>query len=240
MAACLTDERQAGKIAHPRRELLQQRVYGIACGYPNANDAGRLAKDPIHKLLLGRDPIEGTDLASQPTLSRRSGKTERVYAETHYAAGTWSHRRRVILKAEVVREPGKDPKDNPRFVVTNQTPSHRWIYERVYGQRGDVENRIKELPQGLQIDRTRCTDFWAKQFRVLLTAAAFVLLQELRLRAARTQCARAPVWTLRERLLKLGARVLRSVRRVVVHLPASFPFLASFRQIALALDARPG
>jgi len=75
---------------------------------------------------------------------------------------------------------------------------------------------------------------------VLLTAAAFVLLQELRLRAARTECARAQVWTLRERLLKLGARVLRSVCRVVVHLPASFPFLASFRRIALALDASPG
>ncbi len=75
---------------------------------------------------------------------------------------------------------------------------------------------------------------------MLLTAAAFVLLQELRLRAARTECARAQVWTLRERLLKLGARVLRSVCRVVVHLPASFPFLASFRRIALALDASPG
>jgi len=63
----------------------------------------------------------------------------------------------------------------------------------------------------LQIDRTSCSDFWANQFRVLLTAAAYVLLQELRLRAAGTDCARAQVWTLRERLLKLGARVLVSV-----------------------------
>jgi hypothetical protein len=78
----------------------------------------------------------------------------------------------------------------------------------------------------LQIDRTSCSDFWANQFRVLLTAAAYVLLQELRLRAAGTDCARAQVWTLRERLLKLGARVLVSVRRVVVHLPASFPLSA--------------
>ena len=141
-------------------------------------------------------------------LSRRSGKTEHVYTETRYAAGTWSDRRRVILKAEVVREPGKDPKDNPRFVITHQTQSPRWIYERVYGQRGDVENRIKELHEGVYIGRTRCTDFWAHPFRGLLTAAAFVLLQELRLRAARTGCARAQGWTLRERLLKLGARVL--------------------------------
>ena len=92
----------------------------------------------------------------------------------------------------------------------------------------------------MQIDRTSCSDFWANQFRVLLTAAAYVLLQELRLRAAGTDCARAQVWTLRERLLKLGARVLVSVRRVVVHLPASCPFLPTFRRVALALGASPG
>lgn len=83
-------------------------------------------------------------------------------------------------------------------------------------------------------------DFWANQLRVLLTAAAYVLMQELRLRAAGTDCARAQVWTLRERLLKLGARVLVSVRRVVVHLPASFPFLSAFWRVALALGASPG
>ena len=66
----------------------------------------------------------------------------------------------------------------------------------------------------MEIDRTSCTDFWANQLRVLLTAAAYVLMQELRLRAAGTDCARAQVWTLRERLLKLGARVLVSVRRM--------------------------
>ena len=101
------------------------------------------------------------------------------------------------------------------------------------------QNRIKEL-HDLQIDRTSCSDFWANQLRVLLTAAAYVLMQELRLKAAHTSCARAQVWTLRERLLKLGARVLVSVRRVVVHLPASFPFLPTFRQVALALGASPG
>ncbi len=103
-----------------------------------------------------------------------------------------------------------------------------------------TENRIKELHYGLEIDRTSCTKFWANQFRVLLTAAAYVLMQELRLRAARTAYARAQVWTLRERLLKLGAHVAVSVRRVVLHLPASFPFLATFRQIALALGGGPG
>jgi hypothetical protein len=172
-------------------------------------------------------------------LSRQSEKTEHVYGEANYAARTWPQQRRIILKAEVVRAEGKKPKDNPRFVITNMKQSPQWLYEEVYCQRGEIETRIKEL-HDLQIDRTSCSDFWANQLRVLLTAAAYVLMQELRLKAAHTSCARAQVWTLRERLLKLGARVLGSVRRAVVHLPASFPFLSTFRQVALALGASPG
>jgi hypothetical protein len=172
-------------------------------------------------------------------LSRRSGKTEHIYGEVRYAARTWPCPRRIIIKAEVVRAADKDPKDNPRFVITNMKQSPQWIYERVYCPRGDIENRLKEL-HDLEIDRTSCTSFWANQFRVLLTAAAYVLMQELRLQAAGTACARAQVCMLRERLLKLGARVLVSVRRVVVHLPATFPFLPAFRRVALALGAATG
>src|ERR1035438_3942087 len=172
-------------------------------------------------------------------LTERGEKTEKSYGEVDYAAGKWPHRRRVVIKAEVVRAPEKDPKDNPRFVITNMKQSPQWIYERVYCQRGDIENRIKEL-HDLEIDRTSCTRFWANQFRVLLTAAAYVLMQELRLAAAGTNCARAQAWTLRERFLKLGARVMVSVRRMVVHLPQSFPFLATFRHMALELGASLG
>lgn len=408
LADCLKDDRQTGKINHTLEDLLSQRVFGIACGYADTNDAARLAADPIHKLLLGRDPLAGHDLASQPTLSRlenaidtkelyrmgevlavsviqrhaqrlrhrvsrvtidldptddpthgaqqlsffnghydtwcylpvmgfvsfndeaeqylcaavlrpgnvtaaagavgilrrligiirhflprvrirvrldggfaypeilelldaesnleyvvamaknavlkrlakpamrqagrlsrQSGKTEHVYTEGHYAARTWSQPRRVILKAEVVRAQGKAPRDNPRFLITNLPQSPQWIYEHVYCQRGEIENRIKELHE-LEIDRTSCHQFWANQFRVLLTATAYVLMQELRLCARNTDCTRAQVGTLRERLLKLGARVLVSVRRVVVHLPASFPFLPTFRKVALALGALSG
>src|ERR1700726_4878449 len=70
LSSCLRDERQAGKIDHSLRELLAQRVFSIACGYPDANDSARLADDPIHKMLLDRDPVVGRALASQPTLSR--------------------------------------------------------------------------------------------------------------------------------------------------------------------------
>ena len=112
-----------------------------------------------------------------------------------------------MIKAEVVRLGDREPRDNPRFVVTNLRQTPRFLYERIYCARGDIENRIKELLDGLQIDRTSCCRFWANQLRVLLTAAAYVLMQELRLRAARTACARAQVTWLRDRLLKLGAHV---------------------------------
>ena len=70
LAASLTDRRQPGKVQHELLELVRQRVFGIACGYADCNDSARLAEDPIHKLLLERDPLTGPALASQPTLSR--------------------------------------------------------------------------------------------------------------------------------------------------------------------------
>ncbi|WP_211256283.1 transposase, partial [Edaphobacter aggregans] len=70
MAGCLRDERHAGKVDHSLRDLFAQRVFSIACGYPDANDSARLGADPIHNMLLDRDPVRGVDLASQPTLSR--------------------------------------------------------------------------------------------------------------------------------------------------------------------------
>jgi hypothetical protein len=70
IASCVSDARQAGKVVHSFHDLVRQRVFGIACGYEDCNDAGRLAGDPMQKLLVDRDPIEGCALASQSTLSR--------------------------------------------------------------------------------------------------------------------------------------------------------------------------
>src|SRR6516162_2763451 len=100
------------------------------------------------------------------------------------------------------------------------------------------ENRIKELHYGMEIGRTSCTSFWANQFRVLMTAAAYVLMQELRLGLAGTASARAQVSILRQRFLKLGAQVIVSVRRIVLHLPQSFPYLHSFHRLASSLGAQ--
>jgi hypothetical protein len=170
-----------------------------------------------------------------------SEQTEHVYGECQYRTRkTWPWPRRVIYKAEVVCAQGKEPKDNPRFVVTNLKQSPQWIYEKIYCQRGDLENRIKELHYGMEIGRTSCTNFWANQFRVLMTAAAYVLMQELRLGLAGTASARAQVSSLRERFLKLGAQVVVSVRRVVLHLPKSFPYRDSFHRLAFNLGAQSG
>jgi len=138
-------------------------------------------------------------------LSKYSGHTEPVFGEILYAARSWAHRRRVIIKAEVVRLPGRDPRCNLRFVVTNLRETPAAVYARDC-QHGDVENRLKELHDGLALGRTSCTRFWANQFRVRLTAAAYALLQEVRRRAQGTACASAQVSTLRERLLKRGCK----------------------------------
>jgi hypothetical protein len=404
IAACFHDERQPGKVKHTLHDLVRQRVFAIACGYADCNDAARVADDPVHKMLVERDPLAGAALASQPTLSRfenapgpkvlyrmgealadavikrqrrahrkarritveldptddpthgaqqlalfnghydtwcylpvagfirfdeepeqylftyvlrggrapaklgaigllkrvltrlratfpkaklrvrldggyagpelfefleaerveyviamggnsvldalaeptmrraralsaRSGQTEHVYSACRYAAKSWAMKRRVIIKAEMVRLEGREPRDNPRYVVTNLKAGPKHLYENVYCQRGEIENRIKELHYGLQIDRTSCTDFWANQLRVLLTAAAYVLMQELRAAAAGTECARAQVSTLRERLLKLGAWVERSVRRIVLHLPQRAPWQDEWCRVARSLGA---
>jgi hypothetical protein len=404
LAACLDDAREPGKILHETIELLQQRIFGLCAGYADCNDAARLVHDPIHKLMVGRDPLTGLGLASQPTLSRfenavsarelyamthvladtviaqqrrrlhgratritidldptddpthgqqefaffnghydtwcylpvvatltfndepaqfavaavlrpgkapaglgargilrallrklrpafptaifrvrldggfaspklfqflereqveyvvamasnrrlekraqrlmgkarvrsrQTGETAHLYGETRYAAKSWRRKRRVIIKAEVVRHPGREPKNNPRFVVTNLPHKPATVYT-IYCQRGDVENRLKELHHGLEMDRTSCSKFLANQLRVLLALAAYILFQELRRRAGKTSCADAQVTTLRERLVKLAVWVERSARRIVLHLPLTFPWLSTWRELARAVGA---
>ena len=310
LAHCLTDARDPDRLTHTLPDLVAQRVFGIACGYPDANDSDTLADDPIQKLLLDRHPVDGQALASQPTVSRfengvgpralyamgrelaatvverhrrrlrgrarritidldvtddpthgaqqltffhghydtwcylpllafltfddeaeqylcaavlRPGNaaattgahdllkrlivvlreafpgvrlrvrldggfahptllanldtwrveyvvamaenavlarhaeplmidvraqvaateaTTHVYGEAHYAAGSWTQARRIIIKAEVVHLAGRDPRDNARFVITNLRQTPQWIYEHVYCGRGEIENRI--------------------------------------------------------------------------------------------------
>jgi hypothetical protein len=405
LADCLIDRREFGKVRHQLVDLLRQRIFGICCGYSDTNDVARIGADPMHKLLLGRDPESGNDLASQPTLSRfenrprlvdlyrlgetlmdtvirrhryrlngrkarrvtidldptddathgqqqlalfnghydswcylpllgfisfndepqqylvaamlrpgnahpkqgtvallkrlipalreafpfavirvrldggfacpevfdyldgelveylvgmgrnsvleqmaagdlatarnrfdRQGKTVAVFGEGDYAAKSWRCLRRVIYKSEVVSLPGREPRDNCRFVVTNMAEDPQEVY-RTYRLRGDSENRIKELKDGLDLGRMSCHRFWANQLRLLLTAAAYVLMQELRLSLRKTALASAQVATLRLRLLKIGGRIVRSVRRIVIHLAAAHPWSKEWQRAARAWGA---
>lgn len=405
LAGALCDRRQGSKVQHSLEDVLRQRIYGIACGYEDNNDAARLRHDPTQKLLLDRDPLSGVALASQPTLSRfenglsarvmlrlglalmdcvierqrqrrggrvkritidldgtddpthgqqqgalwnghyggfrylpllgtlqfggereqylftallrpgnagarsgaiallrrvlprlrrafprarlrirldggfaapdvlafleregveflvamgsnevlarlaepflqqareasaASGVSERVYGHAQYRAKSWPHARRVVIKGEVTRYPGREARDNPRFVITNIPADPQVVYARIYAQRGDVENRLKELHDGIHMDRLSCTRFLANQARLLLYAAAFVLYQELRLAAAGTSLARAQVTTLRERLIKLAGWFERARRHIVLHLPQEAPWRHEWTRIAQQLQA---
>jgi hypothetical protein len=408
LTATVPDARAPARVTHGVGDLVAQRVFAIACGHPDGNDGDRLADDPIHKLLLGRDPIDGGRLASQPTISRfehtaaprmllamshaladtviarhrrrrrrrgvrlitidldgtddqthgaqqltffngfydhwcylplvgtltfddearqylvaailRPGNaagtagavsllhrllpklwrafpsaqlrvrldagfatpeifahleaagveyvvamgkntvlarhaepyvaplrpvvatthdTATTYGEAAYQAGTWAAPRRAIIKAEVVWHQGREPRDNPRFVITNLHQTPEWIDTHVYGARGDSENRLKELKLALAFGRTSCTRFWANQLRITLTAAAFVLWQELQLRADRTALRGAQVPRLRQALITIGVQVVRSVRRIVFHFPRSHPDAPAWTHLARALGAVP-
>ncbi len=170
------------------------------------------------------------------TLTERFGGTTTLFGDCRYRAGTWGQERRVVFKAETLEYPGRELKDNPRFVVTDLELPDEEVW-KLYCARGDVENRIKELHEGLEIDRTSCSSFLANQFRVLQTAAAYVLYQELRHRLRKSPLARAQVWVLRERLFKIGALVKESVRRIVVCLPASYPWKELWQQAAHSAGA---
>jgi hypothetical protein len=140
----------------------------------------------------------------------------------------------VLFKAEVVDYPGREPRQNLRYLVTNFKMTAKRAYE-FYCLRGDAENRIKELKPGLELGRTSCSSFRANQLRVQLTAAAFVLMQELAAQARHTAYRDAQVSRLRDRLLNLPVWVEESVRRIVLHLPNTFRVKADWQCIAFAV-----
>jgi len=387
LAAVLSDPRDARRIHCTPEDLLKQRVFYIAAGYEDANDANTLRDDPIFKLMLDRLPESGASLASQPTISRfenRVSRTalyrmalvlleqfiasytkppkvivldvddtedrvhgqqeqarydgyyggycfmplhlyeglsgrlittilkakrftgaqrlavlkrlvkhlrrawpetllifrgdshfaspevmqwieeqpelhyvtgltsnavlkelaqdvveqaQRAYARferkvtrfhsTRYQAGTWSRSRRVVIKVEV-SEQGV----NTRFVVTDlERARTQVLYQHIYCARGQAENEIKDHKLYLQSDRTACHRFEANQLRLLLHAAAYVLLETLRRDVLRTtQWACATMETIQLRLLKLGARVQEFKDRIKISLPSSCPVAPVLRR----------
>ena len=154
----------------------------------------------------------------------------REYGSVSYKAGSWRHDRRVVVKAEITQG-----ELNPRFVVTNlENLSDESAYE-FYCARGEQENRIKEMKLDLASGRTSCHSFLANQFRLLLHTAACMLMGVLQESLAGTRFAKAQIGTLRTRLLKVGARVAQTARKIWFHLSSSFPAQDAWRRMYQAL-----
>jgi hypothetical protein len=187
-----------------------------------------LAKNPALER-AARDEIERAERQFHET-----SEPQRIFGSFGYAAATWDRSRRVIVKAEHTAQ-GK----NPRFVVSNVPGDPQELYEDVYCQRGEAENRIKEQQLDLFADRTSCHQFLANQFRVLLSSAAYVLVQALRRTAlVGTELAQAQVGTIRLKLFKVAARVVVTARRVVFHLSSSYPYQTIFRTVYATVMGR--
>lgn len=162
----------------------------------------------------------------------QTGKKQKLFDETQYAAKTWDKKRRVIIKAEHLEKGG-----NPRFVVTSLSGSPEQLYKH-YCARGEMENRIKEQQLCLFADRTSCSKWLPNQFRVLLSALAYTLLNAIRQKAlAGTELARARCDTIRLKLLKIGASVVKNTRRIILMLSDSCPSKMLFRLAASRLLA---
>lgn len=168
---------------------------------------------------------------SAQTLYEDTGEKQRLFDSIDYAAGTWDRSRRVIAKAEYSWRGS-----NPRYVVTNLAGEDQALYDDVYCARGDMENRIKEQQLGLFADRTSCQSWWSNQFRLLLSSIAYVILESIRRLCLRsTEFARSQVNTIRLKLLKIGAVIVRNTRRVRVHLSTSYPYRQLFTEVSTLL-----
>jgi hypothetical protein len=192
------------------------------------NDVGYiigLARNAV----LERISRRWTDISK--TRFEQMQQKQRVFGDFLYAADTWDKQRRVIVKAEHLQQG-----ENTRFIVTNLTGDPQELYDKLYCQRGEAENRIKEQQLGLFADRTSCHDFVANQFRVLLSAAAYILINALRSQAlVDTELANAQVDTIRLKLLKIGARIVCSIRRIVLHLAGGYPYKNIFGHVLARL-----
>ncbi len=146
-------------------------------------------------------------------------RKQRLFGNLRYGAHSWDRQRRVIARIE-----HSVKGSNPRYVVTNLPGNTKKLYEQVYCQRGEMENRIKEQMQ-LFSGRTSATHWWPNQFRLLLSTLAYVLLETIRrLGLKNTELARAQVATIRLKLLKVGAVILRNTRRVRFQLASAHPY----------------
>jgi len=170
------------------------------------------------------------ELAEAEALYQATGDASRVFKDfTYRTLDSWSRTRRVVGKAEHLSKGS-----NPRFVVTSLSPEDidaRTLYEDEYCARGDMENRIKEQQLCLFADRTSATMMRANELRLWFSSVAYTLMAAMRrLGLAKTDMAKAQCSTIRQKLLKIGARIRVTVRKVWVSLSESCPYQKIFEQ----------
>jgi hypothetical protein len=181
----------------------------------------------------------GGELAQAREQFEQSGQATRIFRDfTYRTRKSWSCQRRVVGKAEHLAQGA-----NPRFVVTSLS-AESWpaavLYEQLYCARGEMENRIKEQQLCLFADRTSSHHLASNQLRLWFSSVAYMLLNELRrLGLQGTELARARCDTIRIKLLKIGAQIRVTVRRVWVHLASSYPYATLWTQIVGNLRAGP-
>jgi hypothetical protein len=166
---------------------------------------------------LAASLVKLAEVASMLRTRRGAHPKVRLLSEASYEAGSWAKKRRMVYKAEVLEKGA-----NTRFVVTNRPEAPRELYDR-YVERGETENRIKDYKRALLADRLSCMRFWANQFRLLLHAAAYWLLDVLRERLVRRGFRRMQLDTLRLWVVKIGGRVRQLFTKVRLHLASGHP-----------------
>ena len=193
---------------------------------------------------LGRNPV--LERRSSVTMSiakqayEESGEKQRMFSRFNYAAKSWKRKRwiatfnhgvkswkckqQTIVRQVIARMEYSERGPNPRYIVTNLKGDSKELYDNVYCQRGDMENRIKEQQLYLFADRTSCHEWWPNQFRLILASVAYTLIEGVRRLALKgTKMARAQAGTIRLRLFKIGAVITRNTRRVRLHLSSAYP-----------------
>jgi Transposase DDE domain group 1 len=222
----------------PRVRILLRADSGFAreglMAWCENNDVDFLLGLAKNRRLVGE--IE-TELAAAQEQSQRIEKPARRFKDfTWQTRESWSRARRVVAKAEWTKGEA-----NPRFVVTSlarEEHEARHLYEKLYCARGEMENRIKECQLDLYADRTSAHTMRANQLRLWFAAMAYVLICAVRrIGLKHTQFARASCGTIRLKLLKIGALVRISVRRIKLAMPSAFAYQAEYRAAHAALTA---
>jgi hypothetical protein len=163
-------------------------------------------------------------LLQAKTECEATGEKARRFTWLYYGAESWDKPRFIIGKAEHTSQGS-----NPRYIITTLRGDAEEIYDEGYCQRGEIENRIKEQQLGLFADRTSCHSWWANQLRLMLSSAAYILVEAIRrLGLHGTELAQAQVSTIRLKLFKIGSVIRRNTRRIQILMSSAFPYQEIF------------